>query len=139
MEGPLRSFLLNGNLRNTGQLLLHIPHNDIKQGLWQISVKHIAFKANEIINTAVLINCNFVTDIRFAANNEIERYNATLMLYQLKAIKNEIKVNQYNDIWFTANSINDIIELSFYNLFSNTLLSDKDIDIYVMLLFKRIR
>lgn len=139
MEGPVRSFLLKGNLKNAqGNLSLRIPHNDIKFGLWQLTIRSIAFKCNEIINVSITLESNFVSDIRFSITNDIETYNSILNLIPVKGIVNESKVFQFTETWYVINSPNDYLNICFRDVYTNNKVT-VDLDVNLFILLKKIR
>ena len=139
MDGPLHSILVKGNLLHSGKVSLRLPYASIRNGLWQISLKSIAYKSSTVINICARIESNFVTDVQFSKDGQIETFNPTLILYNLKALANDLKTYQFVETWFIINCPNDILEISFKDSFLENYLLNYNIDVQILILLKRIR
>lgn len=139
MEGPTISFLLKGNIKNSGKLALRIPHSNIKHGLWQISLRSVGYKSIEALNKIISIETNFVSDIRYSNTNEIESYNAILSIVNIKGIVNEVRSFHISETWFVINCPSEILEVTFRDTLSNSIVTNLDLIMHVFFLIKQIK
>lgn len=137
MEGAIRSVFIKGNIKETGQIITKIPHNDLKYGLWQIGIKTVSYTCKEPTNIVVNICCNYVTDITFTLENTVVPYENALCLFHLKGNKDEIRVSQMDIVWFLINSYDDNLILILKD--TNFECIKKNIDVNALILIRRIK
>lgn len=137
--GPIKSLLLNGNLKNlNGELKLKIPFEELRIGLWQICILDVGFEALEKINLIVSISTNFVTDIKYNQSDFIETYSPTLSLILLKntSATSTKSVVHLEKNWFFVNNLSEHLNLNFKNVSDNNPVNS-NCNVYVTVLMQR--
>lgn len=110
-ENPIHCLLLKGYECSLSNCILtyKLPRKDFFQGIWQIAIGNVSYTLKDVLSEFVVIKSNFVTDIGYNKNNEIEPFQSQLAFCLFKGNGNEKKILNIDKNWFLINAISDTL------------------------------
>jgi hypothetical protein len=131
----IKSLCLKGSLSN-GMLKYIFPKNELKEGIWQISVREFGYVLKSNVSTFVQFSTNVIKDLR-EKNYSVENFLPVIGSAKLEGKANEKKIVYFEPIWFQITTPDKEICLFFRNAFNEELIIS-DSEVFVTLILQRL-
>jgi hypothetical protein len=135
MSAPISTINLSGKL--TTLSYEPYPSNEFSNGLWNMSFYEIVVNSMTFQGDyAVGISCNFVKNLKYNENHQVESCNPILATFVVKP--NTIVKYSFDSSWTLINSVEEYMKVYFIDLETKKNL-DKEVKIHLLIRFQRIK
>ena len=134
---PIKSVVLNGNLKDNNYLSYNLANSETRHGLWQVAVKDITIAIYSEINVIGQISTNLIRDLRIR-HNKTETFNPIISTVLLKGKNGDKKLQQFELVWFQITSSDTEIKIYITNAETNTIIN-ADCAFFITLLLQQIK
>jgi hypothetical protein len=132
----IKSLCLKGSL-STGTLKYNFAKNELREGIWQISIREFGYLLKSNVSTFVQFSTNVIKDLR-EKNYSVENFLPAIGSAKLEGKPSEKKIVYFEPIWFQITTPDKEICLYFQNPFNEHLIIN-DCDVFVTLLLQRLQ
>jgi hypothetical protein len=134
-KSSIKSIFLKGKLSN-GYLSYSLVKNELREGLWQLSVRDFGFTVKEN-NTSLFVqmSCNLIKDLR-EENNIIECFNSVIACAKIDGKVNQKQVVYFDTIWFQITTPDKEVKIFFRNPFNEELIHN-ECEVFVTIILQR--
>jgi hypothetical protein len=135
-KSAIKSIFLKGKLSN-GCLTYILAKNDLREGLWQLSIRDFGFTVKE--NNASLfvqMSCNLIKDLR-EEKNIIESFNSVIACAKIDGKVNQKQVVYFDTVWFQITTPDKEVKIFFRNPFNEELIRN-ECEVFVTIILQRI-
>jgi hypothetical protein len=132
----IKSLSLKGSLSN-GMLKYNFAKNELKEGIWQISIREFGYVLKANTSTFVQFSTNVIKDLR-EKNYTVENFMPAIGSAKLEGKTSEKIIVYFEPIWFQITTPDKEICLYFRNPFNEDLIIN-DCDVFVTILLQRLQ
>ncbi len=136
-DAPIKTYVLTGNLNRRGTLSTELcqENTNISIGLWNMCISSICIDCKDQNGLFCTISCNLVKDKQLnPVTKVLQNSNSSIAAVFLKGRK----IVYLDKTWFTINHQSSELKLFFSNFQNNELLF-ADCELFVTLLFQRVK
>ncbi len=126
---------LKGSLLN-GMLKYNFAKNELREGIWQISIREFGYVLKANVSTFVQFSINLIKDLR-EKNYTLENFMPVIGSAKLEGSASEKKIVYFEPIWFQITTPDKEICLFFRNPFNEELIIT-DSEVFVTLILRRL-